>query len=148
MPDQITEETTVEEIEYQNIAELPVKTASQVGGADYFPVIDAADGYQISAPELSKYVFDNILSSKIQSGFLSSAVSVAGGSYSDVSVTFATAFTSPPKVVVTLNGAGNNTYRANCNITISTITATGFTARIYNASEATIGFTGSWIAML
>lgn len=134
-------------MEDQNIAQLPVKTAAGVGGADYFLGIDAADGYQISGSELAKYIFETILPTYIQSGSISPAVSIAGGSYSDVTFTFSRAFSAAPKVVMTLNGSGNNVYRGLCNVTIASITATGFTARIYNASEATISFSGSWIAM-
>lgn len=62
----------------QNIAQLPVKTAAGVGGADYFLGIDAADGYQISGSELAKYIFETILPTYIQSGSISPAVSIAG----------------------------------------------------------------------
>lgn len=83
---------------------------------------------------------------KIQHGSSSSAVSVSPNSFADDTITFPTAFSDTPNVVITPSGSGDNAYRGQVSIFIVSITKTACDIRIFNASAAALSVRYQWIA--
>ncbi|MDO5549313.1 MAG: hypothetical protein Q4F79_12615 [Eubacteriales bacterium] len=80
-----------------------------------------------------------------------SDVSVAANSYTDVTITFSTAFPGTPGVVVSRHAASsastNVASSANRTIVTHSVTATGFKVRCYNNTSASWASTFRWLAI-
>lgn len=82
----------------------------------------------------------------VQAGRVASK-SVAAGGYTDFAVTFPTAFHSAPIVVVGLETESGAGAFGRCVVAVTgTVTATGFTARVYNGDSSARSPRVSWIA--
>lgn len=85
----------------------------------------------------------------VQSGRTSSGASVSAGTYVDVPITFPQAFKSAPEVVACLRATSTSMGYAQlqCVVLNSSVTTTGFSARVYNGYSNGLSPFVSWIAM-
>jgi hypothetical protein len=82
----------------------------------------------------------------VQCGLIA-ATNVSSGSYADVSVTFPKAFYAAPIVVVSFETESTAGSFGRCAVAVTgAVTATGFTARIYNGDTTDRVPRVSWIA--
>ena len=83
---------------------------------------------------------------KIQGG-REKSIDVAANSYVNKSVTFAKAFSSTPPVVAGMDSASTAATIGNITVAVTTVSATGFTARIFNAGSTGRAPGFFWIAV-
>ena len=83
---------------------------------------------------------------KIQGG-REMSINVAANSYTDKSVTFSKAFSSTPTVVAGMDSASTAAALGNITVSVTTVSATGFTARIFNAGSTGRSPGFYWIAV-
>lgn len=83
---------------------------------------------------------------KIQGG-REMSISVAANSYADKSVKFSKAFSSTPTVVVGLDSASTAAAIGNMTVSVTSVSATEFTARIFNAGSSGRSPGFFWIAV-
>jgi hypothetical protein len=126
------------------INELTEQTT--MSDSDYM-IIGGADAKKITVKQIKKLLGVTNISDSILFG-VSSSASVSSNSYTDVNVTFSTSFSKTPYVFATLSGSGDNAYRGSTNISIKTRSTTGFTARVYNASAASLTVSFMWFAII
>lgn len=74
-------------------------------------------------------------------------VTVPAGSYRDATFTFNKPFSGTPTVITNIIGTADNVYRGNVTISVTNRTATGFMARVYNASSAELSIAFCWAAI-
>ena len=83
----------------------------------------------------------------VQCGLIA-ATNVSSGSYADVSVTFPKAFQSVPVVVVGFKSESTAGTFGRCSVAVTgTVTAAGFTVRIFNGDTTARVPRVSWIAV-
>lgn len=150
-----------------NATDLTQETYSTLDGTEQFIMFDSAEGKRATVAAVGEYVLKklttslngstqtvaNALSSlnsdvkKIQHGSTSS-ITVSAGSYGDIDVTFPTAFTSTPTILVTIGTSSTGAGMGNVSVAAFNKSKTGFTIRCYNndTSSRTPGFT--WVAVL
>lgn len=83
----------------------------------------------------------------IERGSVGQSTTVPAGGYADVPVTFGRAYDSTPTVVVGLQSTSSAAAIGQISVAVTAVSATGFTARLFNAgsTDRSPGFT--WIAM-
>ena len=84
----------------------------------------------------------------IKTGATSSAVTVAAGSYEAISFDFDYTFKSAPEVFLQLDTTGDNGKRGALCACLASRSKTGFTARVYNNSDVSIGLHLHYLAIL
>lgn len=95
-----------------------------------------------TSSDLSKYVTPGV----IRSGVVGQTNNVQPGDYVDVSVSFGYTYSSAPKVVVGLNSTSQSGDIGMCSVAVASVSTTGFTARIFNASNGVRSPGFYWIA--
>lgn len=82
-----------------------------------------------------------------QHGSVGQTTSVPAGGYADVPVTFARAYDSTPTVVVGMLSTSTSSEIGLCSVALESASATGFTARLFNAGASARRPSFCWIAM-
>lgn len=110
-------------------------------GYEYAQPGDAIGDYPATSQDLAETIEAQL--KRIESG-QGTTTSFASGGGQDVAVTFGTAFTAAPKVIACI--AANRNDPNLMYLTVKTVTTTGFTVRVHNATGATIAIPFNWIA--
>ena len=82
-----------------------------------------------------------------QCGSVGQTTSVPAGGYADVPVTFARAYDSTPTVVVGMLSTSTSSEIGLCSVALESASATGFTARLFNAGASARRPSFCWIAI-
>jgi len=93
-------------------------------------------------------VKSNNLPAMMECGAITNVSNVASHSYADYQVTFSKAFSSAPIVVVGMMSSSTGYGVGSVSVSAHSITATGFTARIFNNDSSARSPYIHWIAML
>ena len=101
-------------------------------------------GTLLNALNLTQNV-DEIATSHFDSG-VTAGISVASGAYTDLAVTFTTAFATAPAVVVGFLSSSTAPTFGNCTVSVHDITASGFVIRVFNNDSGTRAPAVEWIA--
>lgn len=101
-------------------------------------------GTELNALNLTQNV-DEIATAHFDSG-KTAAISVASGAYADVAVTFSTVYASAPAVVAGFFSASEAGSFGKCTCSVHSITASGFTIRVFNGDSGTRIPNVEWIS--
>jgi hypothetical protein len=82
-----------------------------------------------------------------QRGSVGQTTSVPAGGYADVNVTFDRPYDSTPTVVVGMLSTSTSSEIGLCSVALESASATGFTARLFNAGASARRPSFCWIAM-
>jgi hypothetical protein len=82
-----------------------------------------------------------------QCGSVGQTTSVPAGGYADVNVTFDRPYDSTPTVVVGMLSTSTSSEIGLCSVALESASATGFTARLFNAGASARRPSFCWIAM-
>ena len=80
-------------------------------------------------------------------GVVGQTNNVSAGSYKDVSVSFGHTYGSAPTVLVGLNSSSTSGDIGQCSVAVASVSTTGFTARLFNASSAVRSPGFYWLAV-
>lgn len=80
-------------------------------------------------------------------GSVGESTTVASGGYADVGVTFSHAYASAPSVIVGLLSTDVTGGAGSASVAVKSVTTTGFTARLFNASSSSLTLGFHWIAL-
>jgi len=87
------------------------------------------------------------IDARILTGASATAATISANSYTDRTYTFASAFASPPTVIVQLQGSVDSAYRGMLSAFVTATTTTNVTVRYYNASAVELTAGISYVAV-